>query len=117
MATSLPALHPVGLFFRTLAAGTLFGLVGVLLAVPVAALVHILVDEFYLQPRGLDMPAIDNAAGKLAKGETEVEMEASVSSADDAFNARVPHPQTPARNGTPCARYSFRAHTAAARGA
>ena len=66
-------LHPVELFFWTLAAGTLFGLVGALLAVPVAALVRILVDEFYLRPRRLDLTAIDAAAGRLAKGETDVE--------------------------------------------
>ena len=65
-------LHPVELFFWTLAAGTLFGLVGALLAVPVAALVRILVDEFYLRPRRLEMPAIDAAAGRLAEGETDV---------------------------------------------
>lgn len=65
-------LHPVELFFWTLAAGTLFGLVGALLAVPVAALARILVDEFYLRPRHLEMPAIEAAAGRLAKGETDV---------------------------------------------
>ena len=66
-------LHPVELFFWTLAAGTLFGLVGALLAVPIAALVRILVDEFYLRPRRLEMATIDAAAGRLAAGETEVE--------------------------------------------
>ena len=65
-------LHPVELFFWTLAAGTLFGLVGALLAVPIAALVRILVDEFYLRPRRLDTSAITAAAGRLAAGETDV---------------------------------------------
>lgn len=137
VATPLPVLHPMKLFFWTLAAGTLFCLVGALLAVPVAALVHILLDEIYLRPRRLEIPGIDNAAGKLAKGKqrsrsrrqfrpqrtqiilwgrerrgnrrfrnSEPPLKQSASSADEigVFNARIPHPRTPARSGTPCAR-------------
>ncbi|HET7376816.1 MAG TPA: AI-2E family transporter, partial [Anaerolineae bacterium] len=46
-------LHPVNILFFTLATAELFGLLGVFLAVPAAALVQIVIDEFYLQPRKL----------------------------------------------------------------
>src|SRR5947207_13193884 len=47
-------LHPVHILFFTLATGTIFGLFGVILAVPAAALVQIMIDEFYLRPRKPD---------------------------------------------------------------
>lgn len=65
-------LHPVELFFWTLAASALFGIVGAFLAVPVAAFGRILIEEFYLRPRRLDTAAIGEAAGRLALGETNV---------------------------------------------
>lgn len=65
-------LHPVEIFFWTLTAGTLYGLAGAVLAVPIAALVRIAVDEFYLRPRRLDHVAIATEADRLAAGETEV---------------------------------------------
>src|SRR5439155_435697 len=40
-------LHPVNILFFTLATATMFGLLGVFLAVPAAALVQIVIDEFY----------------------------------------------------------------------
>ena len=39
-------LHPVNILFFTLATAAMFGLLGVFLAVPAAALVHIVIDEF-----------------------------------------------------------------------
>jgi predicted PurR-regulated permease PerM len=41
-------LYPVNILFFTLATGTMFGLLGVVLAVPAAALFQIAIDEFYL---------------------------------------------------------------------
>jgi predicted PurR-regulated permease PerM len=61
-------LHPVNILFFTLAAATLFGLLGVFLAVPAAALVQILIDEFYLQPRKPDFAALDKEASALVEG-------------------------------------------------
>jgi len=58
-------LHPVNILFFTLATATLFGLLGVFLAVPAAALVQIVIDEFYLQPRRPDYAAIDREAAAL----------------------------------------------------
>lgn len=58
-------LHPVNILFFTLAMGTLFGILGAILAVPAAALVQILIDEFYLKPRHLDHAAIDREAAAL----------------------------------------------------
>src|SRR5881394_3482980 len=60
-------LHPVNILFFTLATATMFGLLGVFLAVPAAALVQIVIDEFYLQPRKLDYAALDNEATALVE--------------------------------------------------
>jgi predicted PurR-regulated permease PerM len=61
-------LHPVNILFFTLATATLFGLLGVFLAVPAAALVQIVIDEFYLQPRNPDYDALDREAAALVEG-------------------------------------------------
>ena len=61
-------LHPVNILFFTLATAELFGLLGVFLAVPAAALVQIVVDEFYLQPRKIDAGALDREAAALVEG-------------------------------------------------
>jgi hypothetical protein len=44
-------LHPVAIVFFALGMGSLFGIVGAILAVPAAAGCKILVDEFYLKPQ------------------------------------------------------------------
>jgi len=54
-------------FFFTLATVELFGLLGVFLAVPAAALVQIVIDEFYLQPRKPDYGALDREASALVE--------------------------------------------------
>jgi putative permease len=64
-------LHPVNILFFTLATVELFGLLGVFLAVPAAALVQIVIDEFYLQPRKMDPAAIDREAGALVEGKNQ----------------------------------------------
>src|SRR5881398_78016 len=61
-------LHPVNILFFTLATATLFGLLGVFLAVPAAALVQIVIDEFYLQPRKVDYAALHREAAPLVEG-------------------------------------------------
>ena len=61
-------LHPVNILFFTLATATMFGLLGVFLAVPAAALVQIVIDEFYLRPRKPDYTAIDREAAALVEG-------------------------------------------------
>ena len=61
-------LHPVNILFFTLATVELFGLLGVFLAVPAAALVQIVIDEFYLQPRNVDHAALDEKAAALVEG-------------------------------------------------
>ena len=62
-------LHPVNILFFTLATVELFGLLGVFLAVPAAALVQIIIDEFYLQPRKPDYVALDREAAAIVEGE------------------------------------------------
>jgi len=61
-------LHPVNILFFTLATGTMFGLLGVVLAVPAAALFQIAIDEFYLRPRKPDYAAIDREAAAVIEG-------------------------------------------------
>src|SRR6266508_2844338 len=61
-------LHPVNILFFTLATAELFGLLGVFLAVPAAALVQIIIDEFYLQPRKVNYAALDREAAGLVEG-------------------------------------------------
>jgi predicted PurR-regulated permease PerM len=41
---------------------------GLFLAVPAAALVQIVIDEFYLQPRKIDAAALDREAAALVEG-------------------------------------------------
>ena len=61
-------LHPVNILFFTLATATMFGWLGVFLAVPAAALVQIVIDEFYLRPRNPDYAALDREAAALVEG-------------------------------------------------
>lgn len=63
-------LHPVVIIFFTLAAASLLGLVGAILAIPIAALVQIVIDEFYLRPRHLDYGEIDRDAAGLLTGKS-----------------------------------------------
>src|SRR5438270_12985016 len=58
-------LHPVNILFFTLATANMFGLLGVFLAVPAAALVQIVIDEFYLRPRKPDYASLDREAAAL----------------------------------------------------
>jgi predicted PurR-regulated permease PerM len=64
-------LHPVNILFFTLAMASLFGLLGAILAVPAAALVQIVIDEFYLRPRQLDYDALEREAAELVRGRAE----------------------------------------------
>ena len=64
-------LHPVNILFFTLATAELFGLLGVFLAVPAAALVQIVIDEFYLQPRKPNYADFDREAAALVEGKKE----------------------------------------------
>jgi putative permease len=63
-------LHPVNILFFTLATAAMFGLLGVFLAVPAAALVHIIIDEFYLRPRKPDYAVLDREATALVEGKS-----------------------------------------------
>jgi putative permease len=61
-------LHPVNILFFTLAMASLFGVLGAILAVPAAALVQIVVDEFYLKPRHVDHAEMQREATILVEG-------------------------------------------------
>jgi predicted PurR-regulated permease PerM len=61
-------LHPVAIVFFALAMGSLFGVVGAVLAVPTAALVRILLDEFYLRPRRAELAGVQDEANQIICG-------------------------------------------------
>jgi len=64
-------LHPVNILFFTLAMASMFGLLGAILAVPAAALVEIVIDEFYLRPRQIDYERLDREAAAMVSGRAE----------------------------------------------
>ncbi len=63
-------LHPVNILFSTLAMASLFGILGAILAVPAAALVQIIVDEFYLKSRHPNLVEINREADALVEGKS-----------------------------------------------
>lgn len=64
MGTQLQ-LHPLSIIFFALTMGVLFGVAGAILAVPTAATIKILYDEFYLRPRRVPVAQIEKQAGEL----------------------------------------------------
>jgi len=58
-------LHPLSIIFFALTMGVLFGVAGAILAVPTAATIKILYDEFYLRPRRVPLVQIEKQAGEL----------------------------------------------------
>ena len=60
-------LHPFSIIFFALAFGSLFGLAGAILAVPAAAVVKVLFDEFYLQPNRVPAEEISDRSEVLVK--------------------------------------------------
>ena len=58
-------LHPFSIIFFAIAFGALFGLSGAILAVPAAAVVKVLFDEFYLQPNAIPEKAISRRSEVL----------------------------------------------------
>lgn len=61
-------LHPVSIVFFALAMGTLFGAAGAMLAVPAAATIKILYDEFYTRPQRVPVEEIARQAQDLIAG-------------------------------------------------
>ena len=60
-------LHPFSIVFFALAFGSLFGLAGAILAVPAAAVVKVLFDEFYLQPNRVPESEIGERSQTLVR--------------------------------------------------
>ncbi len=58
-------LHPVTIVFFALAMGALFGIAGAILAVPLAAVVKVLVDEFVIKPNHVPIKDIEKLAETL----------------------------------------------------
>jgi predicted PurR-regulated permease PerM len=66
-------LNPVSILFFSIAMASLFGLAGAILAVPAAALTKIVLEEFYLRPRGRDRAAIDEQAREIVSNRATLE--------------------------------------------
>ncbi len=76
-------LHPATIIFFALAMGSLLGIVGAILAVPTAAIVKILFDEFYARPQRASREALDQRAGDLVAGRFEEPDDKPDQDADD----------------------------------
>ena len=63
-------LNPVTILFFIVATGSLLGLPGAILAVPAAAFVQIVIDEFYLRPRKLNHSELQHEAAAIIRGES-----------------------------------------------
>lgn len=66
-------LHPLSIIFFALAMGVMFGVAGAILAVPTAATIKILYDEFHLRPNGVPLAHIEQQAGELVAERAPVE--------------------------------------------
>jgi putative permease len=66
-------LHAVTIIFFTFAMSSLFGFLGLILVVPTAALVKILISEFYLRPRGIRPESVIRQARELVSSEVKIE--------------------------------------------
>jgi putative permease len=66
-------LHPVTILFFTLAMGSLFGLAGAVLVVPAAALVKVLISEFYLRPQGVNEEQLAQKSRQIIEGQIDFE--------------------------------------------
>ena len=68
-------LHPFSIIFFALAFGSLFGLAGAVLAVPAAAVVKVLFDEFYLMPNRVPESEISERSEALVREREWKQME------------------------------------------
>jgi predicted PurR-regulated permease PerM len=92
-------LHPVSLIFTVLVMGSLFGLLGAILAVPVAAIVKVCWEELYLLPRDQNPQALLNRAEAIVSTEGQhLEEVAHEQNDPKRPGGRVPRP--PARRAT-----------------
>jgi putative permease len=66
-------LHAVTIIFFTFAMSSLFGFLGLILVVPAAAMVKILISEFYLRPRGIRPESVARQARELASVQIKIE--------------------------------------------
>lgn len=66
-------LHPVTILFFTLAMGSLFGLAGAILVVPTAALIKVVISEFYLRPQEIDEEELARKSQQIIEGRLDSE--------------------------------------------
>lgn len=88
-------LHPVSLIFTVLVMGSLFGLLGAILAVPIAAILKVCWEEFYLIPRERNVEALQRAATRIVENEgdeAEAPMVPGESRVARNRGTRRPHP-------------------------
>jgi predicted PurR-regulated permease PerM len=79
-------LHPVLVVFSLLTGATLFGVAGMILAIPVAAIAKAVFMYFYELRTGTDLATEGGALFKEAKGDEPAEEERDSSTSDGAAN-------------------------------
>lgn len=79
-------LHPVTIVCFALSMGALFGIAGAVLAVPLAAITKVLVDEFLIQPNRVPVEELQNRANSLVS-ERKWELETAQPESDVAQSA------------------------------
>jgi putative permease len=81
--------HPVSIIFAVLVMGTLFGLFGAVLAMPMAAIIKVCWEEFYLVPRRTDTEQLESVAQDIVD--------------NGAAGGKVPHEGSPEERGAAAA--------------
>lgn len=66
-------LHPLSIIFFALAMGSLFGIAGAILAVPTAATIKIIYDEFYVRPNHVPTKKLEEQSETLTSGEATLD--------------------------------------------
>jgi hypothetical protein len=84
--------------------GSLFGLLGAILAVPVAAILKVCWEEFYLIPKGKNMEALQRVANGIVADQTHnvdaTEVPGTSDISEETETERPPAP-APRRRATP----------------
>ena len=68
-------LHPLSIVFFALGMGSLFGIAGAILAVPTAAIVKVLYDEFYIRPNRVPVEELEIQAKELVSGQAQLDQD------------------------------------------
>jgi predicted PurR-regulated permease PerM len=74
-------LHPLSVIFMVLAMGTIFGVVGAIIAVPITVIIKTLYEELYLNGQASDRHALEEQTERLISDESVTAAEAEAETA------------------------------------